>query len=91
MIRVQWREAGGPAVKPPARQGFGTKLIERSTAHELKGIARLGCAPEGLRCDLIFPWVELDPAGHLDGWLRLWDSELRVWPDCGFSSWKTRC
>lgn len=26
----EWREAGGPVVTPPTRQGFGTRLIERS-------------------------------------------------------------
>jgi two-component system, chemotaxis family, CheB/CheR fusion protein len=59
VIRMQWSETGGPPVKPPARQGFGTKLIERSTAYELSGQARLDYAPEGLHCELIFPWTQL--------------------------------
>ena len=62
MVRVQWHETGGPGVGPPGRQGFGTKLIERSTRHELKGVARLEYAPEGVRCELIFPWASVDPA-----------------------------
>ncbi|MBV8524621.1 MAG: hypothetical protein JOY71_21285 [Acetobacteraceae bacterium] len=40
----------------PTRQGFGTKLIERGTAHELGGEARLEYLEEELRCELIFPW-----------------------------------
>ncbi len=54
---VRWRESGGPKVGAPSRQGFGTKLIERSTAHELGGEARMEYREEGLRCELIFPWA----------------------------------
>lgn len=54
-LTVRWSESGGPRVKPPARQGFGTKLIERSTAHELGGTAHLEYREEGVRCELIFP------------------------------------
>ena len=54
---VRWREEGGPKVTPPSRQGFGTKLIERSTTHELGGEARLDYREEGVRCELIFPWA----------------------------------
>ena len=56
-ILVRWSESGGPPVLPPSRQGFGTKLIERSTAHELGGKARLDFLEEGLRCELVFPWA----------------------------------
>lgn len=54
-IHVQWCETDGPTVTGPSRQGFGTKLIQRSTAHELGGEARLEYRAEGLRCELIFP------------------------------------
>ena len=56
-IHVRWREAGGPKVKAPLRQGFGTRLIERSTAHELGGEARLEYLEAGVQCELIFPWA----------------------------------
>ena len=56
-FHVRWREAGGPKVKPPSRQGFGTKLINRSTTHELGGEARLEYREDGVRCELIFPWA----------------------------------
>lgn len=29
-FRLRWRESGGPLVVPPARRGFGSRLIERS-------------------------------------------------------------
>ena len=28
-FRFTWRETGGPAVKPPSKQGFGSWLIQR--------------------------------------------------------------
>lgn len=51
-LRLTWRERGGPAVPPPTRRGFGTRLIERGLASELKGQVRLDYAPEGLVCTL---------------------------------------
>jgi two-component sensor histidine kinase len=56
-LHVRWSESGGPKVTPPSHQGFGTRLIERSTAHELGGAAQLDYREEGLRCELIFPWA----------------------------------
>jgi two-component sensor histidine kinase len=54
-VRVRWEEQGGPEVKAPGRQGFGTRLIERACRHELEGAAELNYTPEGLRCELVFP------------------------------------
>jgi two-component sensor histidine kinase len=45
---------GRPEGRATAQQGFGTKLIERSAAHELGGVAHLEYLKEGLRCELIF-------------------------------------
>ena len=56
-FHIRWSEAGGPKVRAPSRQGFGTKLIERSTAYELGGEARLEYREDGVRCELIFPWA----------------------------------
>lgn len=63
-IHLLWTETGGPKVKQPTRQGFGTKLIQRSTVHELGGEARLEYLEEGLRCELIFPWAGLPDEGR---------------------------
>lgn len=49
-LRLTWREHGGPPVVPPARRGFGSRLIERGLARELGGTARIEFAPEGVRC-----------------------------------------
>lgn len=47
-----WRERGGPAVAPPTRRGFGSRLIERSLSG-LGGEAVLDFAPDGLVCTLV--------------------------------------
>jgi PAS domain S-box-containing protein len=36
-LHLTWTEQGGPAVTPPSRRGFGTRLIERSLASDLDG------------------------------------------------------
>lgn len=60
-ISLQWRESGGPKVTPPARPGFGTRLIERSTSYELGGTAQLRYEEDGFCCDLDFPWTKPNP------------------------------
>ncbi len=40
-LRFRWEEVGGPPVVPPARQGFGTRLIERSFGQSLGAVMRL--------------------------------------------------
>jgi PAS domain S-box-containing protein len=48
---LHWREIGGPAVRTPTRQGFGTRIIER-TIGQLKGKARFDWHAEGLVCEI---------------------------------------
>lgn len=52
MLVLDWRETGGPAVTPPARRGFGTRMIERSLAADLRGEARIGFEPSGVTAEL---------------------------------------
>jgi len=52
---LRWEEAGGPAVDPPRRRGFGSRLIERSFAMELGGQATIEFLPEGVRCTVDAP------------------------------------
>ncbi len=53
-LKLAWRESGGPKVVPPARKGFGSKLIERSVAQDLGGTVSFVFDPKGLRytCDV---------------------------------------
>jgi two-component system, chemotaxis family, CheB/CheR fusion protein len=54
-LRLTWEERGGLKVTRPRQKGFGTRLIERACTHELDGEVELNYAPEGLRCELLFP------------------------------------
>lgn len=54
-VRLVWQEAGGPVVVQPERQGFGTRLLERSARYELGGNVDLRFLPAGVRCEIEFP------------------------------------
>jgi PAS domain S-box-containing protein len=54
-LRLSWREQGGPPVSPPARRGFGVRLLERGLSDELRGRVRLDFRPEGLVCEVDAP------------------------------------
>jgi two-component sensor histidine kinase len=55
LVRLEWQESGGPPVAPQRGRGFGTDLIERIVAHELKHEVQLEFRPEGVRCVLTIP------------------------------------
>jgi PAS domain S-box-containing protein len=50
-LTLRWIELGGPRVKVPERQGFGSRLIER-TISQLGGKARFDWPSEGLVCEI---------------------------------------
>lgn len=52
---VEWQETGGPPVAGQRRRGFGTELIEKIVAHELRQPVTLDFAPTGVRCVLRVP------------------------------------
>jgi hypothetical protein len=35
-LLLSWEEKGGPPVKAPTRKGFGSRVLERVLAHELR-------------------------------------------------------
>jgi PAS domain S-box-containing protein len=47
-----WTESGGPAVTPPERTGFGSRLVERIVASYFSGKANLVFDPDGVRFHL---------------------------------------
>jgi PAS domain S-box-containing protein len=55
VLQLEWREVGGPPVRPPKRQGFGSRLIRRGLTHDLGSPAELIYAPEGVVCRLRAP------------------------------------
>jgi len=46
-LRMQWTESGGPPVKPPARKGFDSRLIETALAAEFGGAVTVDYASDG--------------------------------------------
>jgi two-component sensor histidine kinase len=48
VLHMNWRESGGPFVTPPARRGFGSRLLEGGLSRDLGGDAKLDFAPEGV-------------------------------------------
>jgi two-component sensor histidine kinase len=45
MLEVSWKEEGGPPVVLPTGEGFGSRLLRRTSAN-----AKLSFEPDGLRC-----------------------------------------
>jgi two-component sensor histidine kinase len=52
ILRLDWEESGGPPVAPPARKGFGSRLLERILVRDLGGSIKLDYDPTGLRCGI---------------------------------------
>jgi signal transduction histidine kinase/CheY-like chemotaxis protein len=56
---LQWVESRGPAVRPPQKRGFGSRLIEHGLAQDLGGSVRLEFKPEGITCTVRAPLAEV--------------------------------
>jgi PAS domain S-box-containing protein len=54
-LTFRWQERNGPRVSPPSRRGFGSQLIERVLAYELKGQVRIDHDPAGTICEIVAP------------------------------------
>jgi len=59
-LALRWVETGGPAVRRPSRQGFGSELIELLT-RQLGGETNFHWRPQGLVCELNIPASTLEP------------------------------
>ncbi|MBB3862245.1 two-component sensor histidine kinase [Novosphingobium hassiacum] len=57
LARIEWIERGGPAIdlETKRKRGFGTELIEKIVAHELRNPVDLRFEAEGVRCILLIP------------------------------------
>lgn len=51
----EWSETGGPPVRPPQREGFGSVLLHRSIPFDLGGQSDIDYAPEGLQARFLIP------------------------------------
>jgi len=54
LLRLAWRETGGPPVTPPQRQGMGTQLLRRQNGLDQ---VELHYRPEGVECAIGIPGV----------------------------------
>jgi len=59
-LTVEWAESGGPTVLPPTRKGFGQSVITRSLQYSPGGGAELYYEPEGVRCVIRIPAIDLN-------------------------------
>jgi PAS domain S-box-containing protein len=54
-IVLRWIETGGPHVRPPEREGFGTRLMQAMVRAQLKGSISFDWRAEGLACEIVIP------------------------------------
>jgi len=64
-LRLTWIERGGPPVAPPARRGFGSRLVERSLAHDIRGTARISFDADGVACHIEAPLANVAAAAEV--------------------------
>jgi PAS domain S-box-containing protein len=62
MVKLVWFESGVTGMKPKTRSGFGSKLIETSIRHELKGTMQATFEPQGVRYEFVFPVLRQETA-----------------------------
>ena len=58
-LQFRWSEHDGPAVRTPSRQGFGSRLIQRSLAADLQATVDHAYPPEGVVLTLSAPLAAL--------------------------------
>ncbi len=54
-LHLQWTETGGPAVSPPKKRGFGSRLIDEGLTYELGGEVDLQFPSSGVTCRIEIP------------------------------------
>jgi len=54
-LHLRWEEIGGPSVRVPTRRGFGSRLIERILAQDLRGEVTIDFAASGVVCTVDAP------------------------------------
>lgn len=55
VLRMRWRESGVGPVSPPDRLGFGSKMIQASVQHDLKGSLDIVFGIDGIQYDFHLP------------------------------------
>ena len=64
-LEFDWTESGGPEVSPPARQGFGSRLLDFVLPGQIQAKSHIDYRPEGVRvhCTLPLPAEPAEAAG----------------------------
>ncbi len=55
VLKLRWQEANGPTVSAATHKGFGSQVIERGLALELRGEVKLEYLPDGVVCTINMP------------------------------------
>jgi len=61
-FNLEWAESGGPLTRPPAREGFGSVLLNKVTGRELGGRATLEFPATGARALIVSDAETVIPA-----------------------------
>lgn len=61
-LELSWLEKGGPTVKQPSHQGFGTLVIDHNLVRALNAKVTLAYESGGLRCEIVLPPTEILPS-----------------------------
>lgn len=60
LLRIVWTEVGGPPVaSPPARRGFGSRVLEAVLREQLGGTVNRRWEAAGLTCEIALPLVRI--------------------------------
>jgi PAS domain S-box-containing protein len=54
-LNIDWVESGGPPVKPPRREGFGSRLLEFVLPGQIQAKTKIDYRPEGVRVQFTVP------------------------------------
>src|SRR3546814_20788171 len=52
-LHLRWAESGGPAIVEDRKQGFGSMLVEKLMARQLKADVKLSFPPPGAVCEFV--------------------------------------
>ena len=55
MLRIEWKETGGPQVAAPAREGYGSSVIRDLLVYEMAGKVDLVFESDGVSCTIELP------------------------------------
>ncbi|MHC2017040.1 sensor histidine kinase [Methylobacterium sp. CM6247] len=54
-LHLEWSESDGPPVRPPTRQGFGSRLLQRVLTAQVRADIAASYPPEGFRLTMTAP------------------------------------